>query len=250
MRIETIKSTLKNGNFGSHDHTIAMRINSSDQKRIFAVGDIHGCQETFKHLLLKEFNLQKSDTVVCLGDYVDRGPRSKEVVEFILELRAFGYDIKTLRGNHEQLMLDSIGSPHEMKLWLLNGGEKTLTSFGVKSYNEISEDYKKFFENTFHYLIIEKIVFAHAGLNLEIEDPFEDRAAMLTIRNMQPGRFMDDRILVHGHTPISLKRILSQKNFKIINIDGGCVYSQSEGFGNLVGLDVTNQRFVFTRNRD
>ena len=75
--------------------------------RIFAIGDIHGCSNTFKRLLLDKIKIRKSDIIYCLGDYIDRGIDSKGVIDFILELRAEGYTIYTLRGNHEQMMLDA-----------------------------------------------------------------------------------------------------------------------------------------------
>src|SRR5690242_12138778 len=115
--------------------------------RFLAVGDIHGCAKTFTHLLMTEFQLQKSDVVVCLGDYIDRGPDSKGVVDLILRLRDSGYTIHTLRGNHEQLMMDSFGGNDFLKrLWIDNGGDKTLRSFGISNYRELGEAYKAFFE--------------------------------------------------------------------------------------------------------
>ncbi|HLF63763.1 MAG TPA: metallophosphoesterase, partial [Saprospiraceae bacterium] len=95
-------------------------------QRVFAVGDIHGCHQTFRKLLLDEIRIKKSDRIYCLGDYVDRGPDSKGVVDFILELRRSGYHIHTLRGNHEQLMMTSIESTENFELWELNGGSATL----------------------------------------------------------------------------------------------------------------------------
>ena len=77
-------------------------------ERIFAIGDIHGCSKTFKKLLLDKIKINKSDTIYCVGDYIDRGEDSKGVIDFILDLRAEGYTIHTLRGNHEQMLLDSI----------------------------------------------------------------------------------------------------------------------------------------------
>ena len=219
--------------------------------RFLAVGDIHGCAKTFKHLLLTKFQLRKSDVVVCLGDYIDRGPDSKGVVDFILELRNAGYTIHTLRGNHEQLMMDSVGGDGFMKQrWIDNGGDKTLQSFGVGSYGELDDAYKTFFESTPYYLVHENFIFVHAGLNLRIENPFEDKHAMLWIRGFEANEFLDRRILVHGHTPIKIEGLLAQLPSNIIDIDGGCVYSKVEGYGNLVGYDVTEQEFILIRNSD
>jgi hypothetical protein len=78
--------------------------------RILAIGDIHGCANTFHKLIFDEIKIRKSDTIYCIGDYIDRGPDSKAVIDLILDLRKKGYQLRTLRGNHEQLMLDSAKS--------------------------------------------------------------------------------------------------------------------------------------------
>lgn len=219
--------------------------------RFLAVGDIHGCAKTFRHLLTSEFKLEKSDVVVCLGDYIDRGPDSKGVIDFIIELRNAGHTIHTLRGNHEQLMMDSVGGNDFLEqLWIENGGDKTLQSFGIGSYRELDDTYKRFFEAMPYYFVHENFIFVHAGLNLQIENPFEDKHAMLWLRDFKANEFLDERILVHGHTPIRIKNLLAQFPSNIVNIDGGCVYSQIEGYGNLVGFNVTERKFISIQNRE
>src|SRR5258705_3252599 len=105
--------------------------------RIFVIGDIHGCCNTFKKLLLEKLSIQKSDIIYCIGDYVDRGNDSKGVIDFIISLRIKGYQIHTLRGNHEQMMLDSTINHSRLNLWLKNGGIETLNSFGISSVTEL-----------------------------------------------------------------------------------------------------------------
>lgn len=218
-------------------------------QRVLAIGDIHGCVKTFKHLLLHEFKIRKSDTVVCVGDYIDRGPDSKGVIDFILELKASGYTVHTLRGNHEQIMMDSINSSTVNEVWIKNGGDQTLKSFGVNDYSQFSGEYRTFFEGTHHYLKHTNHIFVHAGLNMEIENPFDDKHAMLWIRDFYPHPFLDNRILIHGHTPIGLDQLITQDS-NIINIDGGCVYTEREGLGNLIGYDVSSKRFISVKNLD
>ena len=92
--------------------------------RIFVIGDIHGCCNTFKKLLLEKLGIQKPDKIYCVGDYVDRGNDSKGVIDFIINLRGKGYRIYTLRGNHEQMMLDSTIDQERLYLWLKNGEQK------------------------------------------------------------------------------------------------------------------------------
>ncbi len=213
--------------------------------RILAIGDIHGCAKTFQHLLLEILHADKSDMIICLGDFVDRGPDSKGVIDFIVELRDSHYTVVTLRGNHEDLMINSDNSEEGRVRWLVNGGAETLKSFGVTSYADLGSRYKEFFENTSFYFLHGQYIFTHAGLNLKIEDPLSDTTAMMWIRNVKPTPFLDDRVLIHGHTPIRLSEITSQQGVRIINIDGGCVYG-----GHLVGYCATDSNFYFTQNMD
>ena len=114
----------------------------------YAIGDLHGCSKTFRKLVMDVIKLQKSDVLYCLGDYVDRGPDSKGVIDFILELRENGYTVNTLRGNHDQMMMDASKNSESLKDWLRNGGSTTLKSFNVQSYEELDSKYKRFFYET------------------------------------------------------------------------------------------------------
>ncbi|MBK7956987.1 MAG: serine/threonine protein phosphatase [Bacteroidetes bacterium] len=92
--------------------------------RTFIIGDIHGCCNTFQRLVLDEICIRKSDKIYCLGDYIDRGPYSKGVIDFILSLRKSGYHIHTLRGNHEQMLLNSTKMKKLMRIGLEMGAIK------------------------------------------------------------------------------------------------------------------------------
>ncbi len=151
--------------------------------RIFAIGDIHGCFHTFKILLTEKLSIQKSDEIYCIGDYIDRGNDSKGVIDFIIDLRLQGYQIHTLRGNHEQMMLDSTIDREKIILWLRNGGEETLKSFGITSVKELPEKYLTFLNETKLFIATNKYIFVHAGLNFSIDDPFRDEEAMLWTRD-------------------------------------------------------------------
>src|SRR5580658_7263716 len=126
---------------------------------IFAIGDIHG-QITMLRALLDKLNrlpLRNNDTLVFIGDYVDRGEDSRAVIEALIELKTQRPDTVFLRGNHEQLMLDARDSAppeigglpgafmlsEEMLLWLSNGGEETMLSYS----SEMEEtDFLKWWE--------------------------------------------------------------------------------------------------------
>src|SRR5450432_4240901 len=126
---------------------------------IFAIGDVHGCCNTLKKLLLEKLAIQKADIVYCIGDYVDRGNDSKGVLDFIIDLRIRGYQIHTIRGNHEQMMLDSTIDGERLQLWLKNGGAETLKRFGILSVNELSPEYLTFLKQTKFFIATDKYVF-------------------------------------------------------------------------------------------
>jgi len=217
--------------------------------RIFAIGDLHGCSRTFRKLIWEKINLQKEDELYCLGDYVDRGPDSKGVIDFILELKEKGYRVHTLRGNHEQLMMES-GKNRERYLdWVANGGRSTLQSFGITSYDELDSKYKTFFFETQFYFEVGNYILVHAGLNFKSKDLFEDTHAMMWSRDfMIDGNKLGDRIIVHGHTPTSLPLIKTQAKGNVIDIDGGCVYPDYYGMGNLVALNLSSGEIIAVEN--
>lgn len=219
--------------------------------KTFAISDIHGCASTFQKLVKEVIQLQQSDNLYLIGDFIDRGNDSKGVVDFILQLQEEGHHLFLLRGNHEQLMMDSVNDTETFNLWIQNGGDTTLRSFGVKSYNDLPPRYQSFFEKTEHCLTYEKFIIVHAGLNFNTNNLFEDEEAMLWTRDMKIDKHkLGGRVILHGHTPKPLDFILSQSRQGAINIDGGCVYKDRIGFGHLVAYDLTGDKFLHTINMD
>ena len=217
-------------------------------KRIFAIGDIHGCNEVFQKMLFDEIKIQKTDVLCCIGDYIDRGSDSKGVIDTILSLRKKNYTIHTLRGNHEEMMMVSGRSFRDFDLWFENGGNTTLESFGVEIYEDLKAEYREFFEGTELYHTNGDFIFVHAGLNFERPDIFEDKGAMLWSRGFDSYQpVLGGRILIHGHTPRSLQYIRKQDG-NCIDIDGGCVYSDKKGMGNLVAISLPDKEFVVVKN--
>lgn len=216
--------------------------------RIFAIGDIHGCNSAFQKMIFERIKIEKTDDIYCIGDYIDRGIDSKGVIDTILQLRKEGYRIHTLRGNHEQMMMDSINGKDELKQWKQNGGDKTLKSFNVNSFDKLPEEYKHFFYNTEFYLTQGNYIFAHAGLNFSHQDIYADKEAMLWERDFDSCQpVLGQKILVHGHTPMPLEYI-KQQSGNCINIDGGCVYKNHIGLGNLVAISLPDRQFFTVAN--
>jgi serine/threonine protein phosphatase 1 len=220
-------------------------------ERIFFVGDIHGCSNTFRKLVIDGIGIKKTDRLYCVGDYIDRGGDSKGVVDFILGLRRKNFQIYTLRGNHEQMLLDSEDGEDEFSLWMMNGGELTLKSFRVDSIKELDPAYIDFFRQTRFFIRENDFITVHAGLNFNIEDPLEDKDSMLWIRNFKVNRsYLNDKLLIHGHTPRKREYIISQRFEGAFNLDGGCVYKHTEGMGNLFAMNYYEKELVEVRNID
>jgi serine/threonine protein phosphatase 1 len=220
-------------------------------QRVFLVGDIHGCNKTFRKLVTDSIGLTKNDQLFCVGDYIDRGENSKGVVDFIIDMRNQGYSIVTLRGNHEQMLLDSDSSPENYSRWLLNGGGMTLESFGVRSAADLDQKYLDFFTRTEFYASTSSFIAVHAGLNFRISNPLSDYNSMLWIRDFKPDHtYLGNRLLVHGHTPVDHDYLESQSLSGVINVDGGCVYRHIPGMGHLFALELNNGRFISEKNID
>lgn len=121
--------------------------NTADMIRLFAIGDIHGCFDSLEELVENKIQLNKNDTLVLLGDYIDRGDKSKEVIDYIIDLQGKDYNIIPLIGNHELLLLETFEDENNKPKWLQNGGGETLKSFGVDSIKDISTKYLDFFRH-------------------------------------------------------------------------------------------------------
>tara|TARA_B100000378_G_scaffold251829_1_gene226779 strand:- start:3508 stop:4170 length:663 start_codon:yes stop_codon:yes gene_type:complete len=217
--------------------------------RVIAVADIHGNNEKFRKAL-KSVSLKKSDKLILLGDLIDRGKKSKEVLDTIILLKNSGFkDITIIRGNHEQMLLDSIENEDKEYIWLKNGGDKTLQSFRANYANQIPKLYIDLLESSIYYYEYKEYLFVHAGINFELENPLNDIHSLMWTREMSFENFKNskffDKKIIHGHTPIERKKITeSFNNIGIINLDNG-VYLEREEYGKLTIADLTNQKLIF-----
>lgn len=214
----------------------------------YAISDIHGSQEKFNTLIdLISFN--KKDKLFILGDFVDRGLESKEVLDTIMSLKESNYDITVLRGNHEQMMIDaSVGV--NVEFWLNNGGRETLLNFGIENIQQIPTSYITFLNSTKHYAIYNRFILVHAGINMMHQEPLNDNHSMLWQRDPWKnynGEWLGNRTIIHGHTPMNKKAILYQKhNIKIICIDNGVHIQNKYGFGSICALNLDTMDFIFS----
>ncbi|NPA40390.1 MAG: serine/threonine protein phosphatase [Thermodesulfobacteria bacterium] len=189
--------------------------------KIFAIGDIHGCIDSLESLLAILPVKWGKDFVIFLGDYIDRGPNPRKVIEKVIELKnKFPDRVFTLKGNHEQ-MFERFLLGYDISTFLYNGGSATLRCYYTKGMLEIPGEHLKFLKELKLIIETEEYIFVHGGINPEkpLEEQTEDD--VLWIRGSfyhYPGRF--EKTVVFGHTPFSEPFVKEDR----IGIDTGCVY--------------------------
>jgi len=213
---------------------------------LIAVGDIHGCARTLE-LLLNRLAPTSKDTLVFIGDYVDRGPDSSGVVNRLLHLRDEVPCI-FLRGNHEQLLLDALFEEDEraMRLWLANGGRETLESYR----GMIPKEHLLFFDETVLYADTPDFFFAHGGIpatqtiaqTLQHPDP---DVLLWHREHLKADSFVWEKTVVCGHTPQPAPILRPS----LIAIDTGCVFSHPDR-GLLTAIRLPEREVVQVRNAD
>jgi len=231
----------------------------------FIIPDIHGCLKTLTFLLEEKLKISPSDRIFMLGDYIDRGPESAGVIEYFIRLIETGYNINCIKGNHEQLLLDTIeGSSMYYNLWMLNSGDDTLISYSLKykmpyeegNYKCIPDKHIEFFKSLPAYLIVDgKYVLVHGGLDYRLKDPFSDEKSMMWKRPEHiPDTLVPGKKIFHGHTQISLETIkhrLNVPDVRLINLDAGCVYKgQGPGLGYLTAFNIEKWELIWVENID
>ena len=227
----------------------------------WVIPDIHGCAVTLKTLFEDHIKPAADDTIYFLGDYIDRGPDSKGVMDFIMELQRGQAKVIPLLGNHEEYMLKTFHADRErspflgmktktgiQKAWEMNGGAETLKSLGIKWPSEIPEKYIEWVKTLPHYLEVDRFLLVHAGFNFEADDPFSDRHAMLWTKDyeIKPEK-INFKTIVHGHVPVPLEfidRTIKSSEQPFIDLDNGVYLTRLDGFGNLVGLELTEMKYV------
>lgn len=215
--------------------------------RLFVVSDIHGCFLTFYELIVRKLDLKRTDKLILLGDYIDRGEQSREVIDFIIDLSEKGFDIIALRGNHEQMLLDAYHDQEELYLWLMNNGDTTLMSFGISDIRDIKKKYLDFFSGLGFYHNIGDCFFVHAGFNDLLKDPFSDAYHMIwECRPSYKHYLFSGKTIIHGHRPKSLNHVnkLILNGSQVIPVDTGCVYGAESGYGYLSALDINTRELV------
>ncbi|MFK7970001.1 MAG: metallophosphoesterase family protein [Bacteroidia bacterium] len=227
--------------------------------RILAISDIHGCARTFRTMVEDRLKLTKEDQLVLCGDFVDRGPDTKGVIDYIFALQAQGFQVHTLKGNHEAFLLHAIdGDVENSANWLYYGGKQTLESYGCRYVSQLPARHLNFYKELKLVVEIDQYIFVHAGVGIGSRPPLEDAQAILWSRNWYPDLDYDwlgDRYIIHGHTPIpehEIKTLFDAfEQDRVMNIDAGCVYKNpARHLGKLCAFDLTNRELYFQHNID
>jgi len=234
----------------------------------WVIPDLHGCSKTLKALIEDKISPSKSDQLYFLGDYIDRGPDPKGVIDYIINLEEKGFQVFALKGNHEEYLLLAHEKEKELnrqfflfrkknyhfKEWLKHGGHDTMKSFGVRRISEIPIEYINWIQKLHNFIIVSPFVVVHAGFNFERKDPFEDIHSMLWIRgfNVIPEK-INNLKLIHGHVPVSLdfiKKSVLDSQGKFIPLDNGCYLPGKSGMGSLTALELNSMQLLIQPNVD
>lgn len=207
-------------------------------ERILAISDIHGELEKWE-LLMKKANYDpQKDQLILLGDYVDRGPASKGVLEKVMELHAQG--AIALLGNHDHMMIKSFEQDRvSIERWFRNGAQKTLASYGHSAgemesgapesleLTPLLERHTAFLNGLDCYYENDDYIFVHGGVHPTMPLQETDPYILMWIRDEFHHGYKGEKTVVFGHTPtenLHGKHDVYFGGNNIIGIDGGAVF--------------------------
>lgn len=221
---------------------------SSKKEGVIAIGDIHGCSKTLTILLKRLDSVYGNErTYVFMGDYVDRGPDSKGVIDILINFSKT-HNCVFLRGNHDAMLL--MAYPKYLLDWFDNGGDATMESYqhGDSSI-EIPQEHLRFFVGTQLYYDTPNWFFVHGGIppKLTIKEAIADESLYSSFLwrrdHLTEENNVWEKTVVFGHTPA--RSPITGKN--MIGIDTGCVY---EHFGKLTAVIFPEVDFVQQKRTD
>lgn len=238
------------------EDNIGLYISPEGARNRWVIPDIHGCLGTFEALLQK-IDYKPEDQLFLLGDYIDRGPSSRGVLQKILELQQLGYSIFPLRGNHEEMLLEAYReyNPSMFARFLrYNKWPEYLEKEPLSSYLIDFLESLPFFYNVGNALLV------HAGFDFRSPYPFFNTQAMLWLRDWNSKHIpLGSLPIIHGHTPRALSSIresISEHSSKL-PLDNGCVFAgrsqrnpRYEGMGNLCAFNLGSRELRVQKNVD
>lgn len=214
----------------------------------YGIGDIHGGVHTFR-ALLDRLDLQKSDRLYLLGDYIDRGPDSKGVLDIILDLMESGFDLRPVRGNHEDMLLETVNGYHDDYSWgwMKGWGTETLKCFGITNPEDLPARYLTLLEQMPYTRTDNDFIFVHAGLDMTQHDPLTDSSPLAMVwgkADQVDSARLGGRKLVTGHKICPLSEIKLSLRSNHIRLDNGAFTGKQPEYGNLVALNLETMTII------
>ena len=230
-----------------NDTPVAIRVIQERPARVFAVGDIHGCFDEAKALLehlKRERAAGPSDLFVFMGDYIDRGSQSKQVLDLLLEVQREWPHTVFLKGNHEDMLLDYLGfGGDSCDVYIENGGAEFLKSYGLHPFTPradilaaIPEAHIRFLQGLELGVELAEFVFVHVGIRPNVSLAKQSIHDVMWIR----GDFVHaehslGKTIVFGHTPF--EDVFLHLPHKI-GLDTGLIFGNKLSVVELVQGDV------------
>ena len=194
------------------------------EKRVFIVGDIHGCLGLLERLMEKVPWQPEKDQLIFLGDYIDRGEDPKGVVDYLVEFKRSTPNVQFIKGNHEVMLLDYLDGRNR-DLYFANAGYTTLRSYlAAKPAGEealIPPEHMEFYDSLKSYIEAEDYYVVHAGFRPGVDLEDQTLEDMVWIR--EPFIYSDydfGKKVIFGHTPFKRPFVTENK----FGLDTGAVY--------------------------
>lgn len=215
-------------------------------ERTFVISDVHGMHDALIALLQAVRYDPSEDALICLGDYIDRGPDSRRVIEFFMKLQEdHGPRVTLLKGNHEDMCIQAhrkgmIDGRDVRSRWRFDGCEATLASWG----GNVPPEALRFMESLLLYHESRDMIFVHGGVvpGLALKD--SDPEDLLWGRNAEPH--YSGKIVVVGHT-IQSEGVTFDAKANTLSIDTGAFIALFGLPGRLSIVDLTNRMVHFIR---
>ncbi len=224
-----------------------------NNSRQLVIGDIHGCNKTFRFLVEQKIKLTTKDQLFLLGDYIDRGPDSKGVIDYILELKNKNFHVYPLMGNHEDTLLEFTKDEFRFLNWHIVKNNLD----DLMNEKQLAKKYHDFLISLPLFYQLNDFLLVHAGINFNSQTPLQDKDNLLWLRKTIPDtKFLNGRKIIVGHQPTPLSEIKKQieNNSTVINLDNGACYTKrhkiydSESLGNLCCLNLNNMKLTVQPN--
>lgn len=225
--------------------------------RRIVVGDIHGCARTFRALVDSAVAIEPGDALYLLGDLISKGPDSRSVLAFVLELRGRGVTVELIRGNHEHDLIRFLDkSPAKLRAFLERTENTELLD--QADDGQLESAWYELITGAHYYIELPDALLSHAGFDFEAAKPFKDTDSMLNTKSFTyNAEIAGGRSVIHGHVPTPLSTILQRvaEGDPVIPLDNRVVGASKSAwkiseYGNLCAYDLDERSLYVQPNID